>query len=350
MMRRVLAATGCALYLVSPGSAAAAGGGAAVEKRTACTWSADESAWFAPALSTWEEASARLLGISSAHPPWIVLYDQDCVWQIAPRRRDPGAMNADLGLRFRGAVVPVTVRPYRKTFTTPDGTRRSPTPVAATMIARDGRPYFLLALMRLWRERPDVAADPQATDWLTRVALHEMVHTLHLDKIERAIERLEEQTHAIPPELNDDVVEARFKDVDEYRRAFLEERDLFYRAALAADDAEARRLTRAALTLSQQRRSTYLVGDDAVLAELEEIFLAMEGVAEWFAFRAIPRSAEVTHAALEASRGNLKNSWSQAEGLALFLLIERFDVPKWQTRTLAPTPASPFTLLREGID
>ena len=42
------------------------------------------------------------------------------------------------------------------------------------------------------------------------------------------------------------------------------------------------------------------------------------------------------------------DSWSQQEGLVLFLLIDRL-VPNWQSRFLSPNFPSPFAVLREAL-
>jgi hypothetical protein len=63
----------------------------------------------------------------------------------------------------------------------------------------------------------------------------------------------------------------------------------------------------------------------------------------------VPRQAEADLAALDTARGDLTNAWSKAEGLPLFLLIERFDPPDWRARSLGPQPPSPFELLAEGL-
>lgn len=312
-----------------------------------CRWSTEETAWLGPALSAWEEATDRLLGRSVEGLPWMVLYDQDCVWNVAERAAAGGAEIADLALRFRGTRIPVTVRRHAGTFVTPDNKERLPAPMAATLMAVDGRPFFVLSLMRVWKARPDVAGDSEATLWLTQVALHEMVHTLHLHYIAQSVERLQDRG-PLPAQVGDDIVEDRFDSNPAYRDAFLQERDLLYRAALADTDAEARRFGREALALADARRAKYFTGADAMFAELEDVFLTMEGVAEWFAFRAVPRPAEATRTALSAAHANLKNSWSQAEGLAMFLLIERLATSNWPSRVLGPIPPSPFGVLREA--
>jgi hypothetical protein len=278
----------------------------------------------------------------------MVLYDDRCVWHIAPRETPSVADSVDTPLSFRGSPVVARASRHEGSVVAPDGESRPAAPIAVTLIASDERPFFLLSLMRVWLQRPDIQEDDERDAWLTRVALHEMVHTLHLHHVASRVARLAEKG-PLPAHVSDDIIEDRFKDDAAYAKTFFEERDLLYRAARSANDAEARQLATKALALASARKATYFRGDQALLGDLEDVFLTMEGIAEWFAFRAIPRGADAEAAALAASHANLKNSWSQAEGLVLFLLIERFAPDGWQSRSLSVDAPSPFDLLGQGL-
>jgi hypothetical protein len=82
---------------------------------------------------------------------------------------------------------------------------------------------------------------------------------------------------------------------------------------------------------------------------MEDLFLNMEGVACWSAFNLAltRRPGTPPDRALDAFRGNRK-FWSQEEGLALFLAIDRF-VPKWRPRVFPPELASPVELLEQAL-
>jgi hypothetical protein len=255
-----------------------------------CRWSAEDSAWFGPALDAWSTAAARLLDRRDEGVPRTVLYDASCTWTVGTD--SPAGVDStpkDIGLSFRGVPLLPRARAHGGTFEAPDGERRRPAPMAAALIARDGRPFVLLGLLSVWQEqRPDIASDPERARWLTGVALHEMVHTLHLHHIAAFVERLQARPGALAVNIGDDVVEETFRGGHAYRHAFFAERDLLYRAALARTDPEARGLATEALTLAATRRAKYFSDQNAAFADLERVFLTMEGMAEWFAFRAVP--------------------------------------------------------------
>ena len=82
------------------------------------------------------------------------------------------------------------------------------------------------------------------------------------------------------------------------------------------------------------RRAKYFVGADAVYADLEDLFLNMEGVANWAGYRLASReSASLPDAVAFMRRGG--KHWSQDEGLALFLVIDA-AVPAWQAHDMSP--------------
>ena len=93
------------------------------------------------------------------------------------------------------------------------------------------------------------------------------------------------------------------------------------------------------------RHGRYFTGPTAAYAELESLFLTMEGVGQWAAYQLARTRAGGTDAeALRLVRDNRKY-WSQDEGLALFLLVDAL-VPAWQSRVFSPTPASPVHAAR----
>jgi hypothetical protein len=155
-----------------------------------------------------------------------------------------------------------------------------------------------------------------------------------------------EKRFEVPAEVNDDMVENRFKDVPGFKEAFNAERDLLYRAVAEADPAQRRTLIDQALGMARQRRERFFTGEDRPYAELEELFLNMEGAAEWARFKyhqAAPGNTMSDAEIISFIRGQ-ENSWSQEMGLALVLLLEK-EVPGWQRQLLGPEMVSPLKLL-----
>ena len=100
----------------------------------------------------------------------------------------------------------------------------------------------------------------------------------------------------------------------------------------------------------RERRERFFQGPSAVYGELEDLFLMMEGLGEWLNFKLkIATLGESESQALEASRLDTRNTWTQAEGLVLSLLLDRL-VPAWQLYVLDDARTSPVDLLaRAGL-
>lgn len=176
---------------------------------------------------------------------------------------------------------------------------------------------------------------------------HEVVHTRQLEAVDRRVDELKRR-YALPEKVDDDIVENRFKDVPGFREAHDGETDLFYAAASEADSARRRELVAKALALVRARQSRYFTGSDEVYRELEELFLNMEGVAVWASFKLSQIDPRFDIGIKDPVIQRARNTWSQDEGLALFLLIDSM-VPDWREHVLGPSLASPFALLEEAV-
>src|SRR4029453_13296682 len=179
--------------------------------------------------------------------------------------------------------------------------------------------------------------------------LHEMTHTRQLAAINRQVRELA-KSNDLPLPINDDVVQSRFRRAAGFERAYRQERDLFYQAAAQLDPAKQRAIARRALDLVHQRRARYFTDANRAYAEIESLFLTMEGAGQWAAYRFATSNAgagEGRDDALALLRGR-RGAWSEDEGLALFLLLDAV-VPSWQEQVFAATPASPLDLLEGAL-
>jgi hypothetical protein len=354
MQRRTLPAL--LLLIATPATCAIAAGPETSEaQRPTCVLAAAETAWVQQALDSWGwvlvDALRHKLSL-----PWIVLFDSTCVWELGV----PGAEHfAAAGIKFDGAPVAVRARAHDGTVTLPNGKELPAAPIAAGFLLENGRgslPFFALASVDLWRERTPAGEWPELERFFLGVAVHEMVHTLQLVELQRRVEALEEQFE-MPAELDDDVVQHVFGEIEGFRTAFESERDLLYRAVLAVGDAESRALAAEALERLSERRAQYYRGDNAVYAELEDLFLNLEGLAVWSHFqlalaspavRFFPDFESTDPKRLIEHARQRQGYWSQEAGFALILLLERL-VSGWR-QPLIEELASPVELLRAALD
>jgi hypothetical protein len=216
---------------------------------------------------------------------------------------------------------------------------------ASTSLHRDSRAaFFVMAMPSVWRSR-EVSA-PTRAEYLQGVFSHEMTHVRLLAAINRRILELV-RTHDLISPVNDDVIQVEFQRAPGFEAAINRELDQFYRAAFQTDPVKRRNGVARALDMVRRRHAKYFTGANAVYAEVEALFLTMEGVGQWAAYRLNESRLGSAQQAIRLVRDNRK-LWSQDEGLALFLLIDAM-VPDWQARVFSQTPSSPFRLLEEAV-
>jgi len=293
--------------------------------------SESDAAWSRAAVEAWEFTRTGLLVLDGmVDPPTVVLFDATCVY-----RRDG---RDDWESASHKGAVPL-----------PDGNTLPPRVTSfASPYNGDRRAFLAMALPTVWAAG-GVTSTLGLETLMTAVFVHEMTHTRQFYDF---APRLAEATsrYNLPDDLDDDAVQTRFETVPAFSAGIAAERELLFRAAAAADPSVARDLARRARTRIDARRASYFVGDDIRYTELEDLFLTMEGIAQWASYRWLihPQGGgHVAPATLDAFRRGGRR-WSQDEGLALFLVIDRL-VPDWRARAFTGR-ASALELLAIAVE
>ncbi|HZG42844.1 MAG TPA: hypothetical protein VEY93_07770 [Longimicrobium sp.] len=319
-----------------------------------CVLTADEQAWIQGALDDWHLVSRDFLRMEEPTVPWMVFIGPECAWHVAAKAGDGPDLAATL--TPSAAALTLGTSPLDVRHVAHSGTVRLPgggeVPVAplsfAGPVGESGEAFFLMAMPSVWRRDPRTANEPDPETLLRAVFAHEITHTQQVAALYRRIDALEEAAGS-PDDFDDDIVQSRFDTVPGFRAAYEAERDLLFRAAAESDSAQRRTLAGQALAAARERRARYFTGANAIYADIEDVFLNMEGVANWAAYRVILHhagpGADGAQVLRAIRRGGRK--WSQDEGLALFLVFDAL-LPGWQQRVLGPEPPSVFTLLAEA--
>lgn len=314
-----------------------------------CALSERDAAWLQEALDGWETVARDFLGLDPEPLPWTVLIGTDCYWNLLPEGEiAAGYVGMETSLTFAGRPISLLARPHEGMVRLPSGAEVPARGMAFASLFNEGRtPFFVLALPDVFRLDPDAPQLPGLEKIILAVASHEIVHTRQLAAIHRRIAALEGQLE-IPENVDDDIIQNRFGDDREFRGAIDVERELLYYAVTAEGDDKLRSLV-GALAVLRERREKFFVGPNAPYAQIEDLFLNMEGVAEWSKMKlelTDPKGRSLEELLDEASDPG--NSWSQSIGLALFLLLDDL-VPGWQERVFPPELASPVALLEEVL-
>jgi hypothetical protein len=274
--------------------------------------------WTQRALAGWALARDKELGIEKPYDPVIVVFEKACAWRLHPRAEAASGFTPTRTVLASGAThYVVWSAPLQGRVPLPDGSFVPPQKTSFASPLPGGGAFFAMAGPGLW-----------GSDTLQSFAVfvHEMTHTQQQATLVRRAEQLAAEG-VLAPDDTDDAIQKRYGNDRTFTAAVAEETRLLFAAAAAPTTAEAVRLARLAIQSIEKRRAAAFSGKTARLAEVEDLFLTMEGTAQWAGYRYLRNPAGghlADKAALELMRGK-RRPWSQEEGLALFLTLDRLD-------------------------
>lgn len=280
-----------------------------------------DQTWLQGALAGWRMLEADVFQLTPpAQSPDFVLFDASCVYRSGDGENWTAALH-------NGAIV------------LPDGASVEPGVMSFSSAGESGHPFMVMALPSVWQaqgvpDRGDMAA------FLTAVFVHEMTHTRQASALGARIDA------AVPADVaadvSDDMVQHRFGENADFEVAILGEIDEL-RAGAAGHD-EAARLAAGKVLAGIGMRQQAWYGSEPWLAEVEDVFLAMEGAGQYASYAWLidekggGRTPEQAHEMLKT------RWWTQEEGLALMILVTRL-VPDWRERVFGPQPQTASDLL-----
>jgi hypothetical protein len=320
-----------------------------------CTLDGAGRAWIQAALDDWEVTDREILKLEPDPVPWMVFIDTACVWHVSPDVYGDADLVATLGpagppLRYSDYTVEVLGVAHTGTVRLPGGQEVPAMPLSfAAPYGDAGAGFFVIGMPAVWMRDPRHANDPDLGWLINAVLVHEVTHTRQVASVYRRIDALAARIPD-PGSLDDDVIQKRFDSIPAFRRSVEDEIALLYRAADEPDTAAYRELVSSALRTADARRARWFSGEDEVYAELEDVFLGMEGVAQWAAFQVALRhaGADADPRALLTRFRRGGRFWSQDLGLALFLALDAHG-PGWEKRIFGPEQASVRALLAEAV-
>jgi len=298
--------------------------------------------WISRWFSAWELASGEIMRLPHAPAPGLVFYDDTCVYTTIGMTA-PEAKVVD-GPALLGQKLPWRVKPHGGSLMLPEG---PDTPVALMSFANateETGPFFVMAAPSFWAQQG--LQDPLD---FTGVFLHEFAHTRQVRGMGKAIGPIDD-AWPYPEELTDDAVQKHFESDPEYVAAYLAERDLLYRAADVPSHEEARTLASEALAMRRARQARWFTGDKEMFTQIDDVFLAMEGVGQWTASAWLwdPRGGALDREAAIAKMLGRRKWWTQDQGLALMLVVDRL-LPGWPLLAFGDEAVGATELLERAV-
>lgn len=294
-----------------------------------CEPKADETKWLDGTVRVWRSLRVDSLKLVPARLPWLVLFDEKCVHNINPDVKFVARQDkTDRSYRVLGGErVAIYSTEHLGKIKLPDG-QTIPAQLISFAANFDGdrRSFLAAALPSIWAKAEHLKAEQDLKTLVRSVYVHELTHTYHrnffarLSVLEKGLKDVEN--------FDDDIIQNTFGKDEQFRTAYLKEIALSIKAEQEPDKAKKRQAAKLVLTAMNQRRVQFYVAENAKFAEIEDIFLTMEGVANWAAYRAAIVDGMTPENASRLIRRSGKY-WSQEEGISLFLIIDSL-MPKWQ--------------------
>lgn len=327
----------------SPPTAAAPSANGSLPAADATCRMADAAPALSRWLAAWELASRELLHLAPAPAPELVFFDEHCVYTTSAVSAG-GLPPVAGGPTLFGVPLPWRALAHHGAVVSPKGDALPIGLTSFASVAPSSGPFFVMSAPALWAARL-TGPDPGLA-----VFLHEFAHTRQVGGFGDRLGPLD-ASWPFPEELDDDAVQTHLEGDPAYVAEYLAERDLLYAAADAASQEEARARAAEVLARMKARHARWLTGERAALATADDVFLAMEGAGQWtaYAWLADPRGGGLgRRAAIERMLGK-RRRWSQDEGLALFLAVDRL-LPAWPKLAFGIPAAGALELLARAVE
>jgi hypothetical protein len=322
--------------LLALAAALAASACASVPPTPACALPERDRAWVERALEAWRFTSREITGIGRVPDFQAIFFSADCVLTSA---------NALSSATAEG--VTWTASPHAGTIALPDGSE-IPAGVTSFTSGEKGLTYFAMSTPTVW-EVAGIGKGADLERLLVAVMLHEASHVAQVGPYGPRLGALIERYH-LPDSFNDDAVQDRFEANAEIADSVARETQLFLDAAAAKDDAQARTLAREARRLMRERQARWFAGDDAYLVEAEDIWLTFEGAGQWtgYQWQIHPRGGAQPPAEVQA-RFTKGRQWSQTEGFAVVMALDRIAGPHWKRHAFGDGARTVLEMLDDAL-
>lgn len=313
-----------------------------------CKLNNSDQLWIRKTLDLWEGIRQDSLKVS-AKIPWLILFDESCVWHINPNLKlldiDSKTKNK---ISFNKKSADIYVISHSGKIVLPDKSEIPSHLLSFAATYNKGKESFFVSSMpSIWRKAPHLKDEKNLEILIKSVFIHEITHTLHRNYYSK-LEAFEKKTAKLGIEdFDDDIIQNIFERNNSFRESLEFERKLLEQAINEENPKTKNKLAEEVLNAIRNRRKQFFSNENAIYAEIEDTFLMMEGVANWAAYKAAMKQGLNHSDALKLIRRSGKY-WSQDEGTVLLVLIDSL-LPNWQKKSFGKQPVSVLDLLDKAV-
>jgi hypothetical protein len=278
--------------------------------------------WF----SAWKLVSKDLYKIEKVRPVEFVFFDDKYVYSTSKITIKKGSIVKgnnliNLKLHWKREL-------HKDSLTLPD---KSVVPINlmtfAAEIPTEGKSFFVMPLPSFWQQTGVSSKELGLENLITGVFIHEFSHSQQMQNFGKRMTAFEKQNN-YGIEFSDDIIQNIFEKDTTYLKYYKKEIDFLY--GLIKNNSLDKSTVNAGLTLMKKRQNEYFKGKYNNLNEIDNFFLTMEGLGQYSMFLWLkhPKGGNITRErAIEGVRRGGK-WWSQDEGFALFLILDKLTIPK----------------------
>ncbi|WP_157262921.1 hypothetical protein [Pedobacter steynii] len=220
---------------------------------------------------------------------------------------------------------------------------------AAEIPNKPNSSFFLMPLPDFWKSSGVESKELGLGNLVTGVFIHEFSHSQQMQNFGRKITEFEKK-NSFPKEFNDDIVQNIFQKDTVYLKMYQNEVEKIYQSV--QNGTLDKILANEGLGLINQRQNSYFEKQYADLKQIDDFFLTMEGLGQYSMYLWLihPMGADIApEMAIQGVRRG-KKWWSQDEGLALFLVLDKMAKPEsWAKEMFGDQVESVVSLIRQQI-
>nr|WP_315029124.1 hypothetical protein [uncultured Chryseobacterium sp.] len=301
--------------------------------------------WF----SAWTLVYKDIYKIDTLQPVEFVFFDEKYVYSTSSisvnnGKTVKGSNLLNLKLHWKKAL-------HSDTLTLPD---KSKVPVGILSFASEipdnkHRSFFVMPLPSFWKKAGIQSKELGLDNLITGVFIHEFSHSQQMQSFGAKVTQFEKQNN-FGVDFTDDIIQNIFSKNAPYVDHYNAEVSSLYHS-ISDKELNTKEASKG-LNLMNQRHKDYFKNQYQNLAEIDDLFLTMEGLGQYSMYLWLidSRGAKVDkNRAIEGVRRN-KKWWSQDEGLVLFLILERLKKPEaWAKEMFGTKTATVTELIQSNL-
>jgi hypothetical protein len=307
--------------------------------------------WF----NAWELVSKQVFGLTTLKPTEFVFFDETFVYTNSTITCNGG--DSIIGQTFFGNNYLWLKKKHNGKITLPDGQERTVGIMAFSYPFYNNpkfNAFFVMPLPSYWKLK-NVDDHGIGIELLTTgVFVHEFCHSQQFEKGLNGMEDTAFEIYFTAHEnevFMDDIMQDIYKKDSVYIKEFNSELAIFTSAAACKTLPETKLVVKKAFLEMKKRQQRILKEDKRDLAEIDNYWLTIEGVAQYSSYQWLIHSKGGNLKKENALKALKTTSWSQEEGFAIVNTYAKFVNPKlWATKMFRTKKVNIVEMLQKQIE